>query len=51
MMQVDVENIFNSFSQVVMFIELCEIEGPLPNIVLFFRFFYGVHFSFYFQHG
>jgi hypothetical protein len=34
-----------------MFRKLYEIKGPLPNIVLFFKLFYGAHFFFYFQHG
>jgi hypothetical protein len=48
MMQVDVENTFNSVFQATMFIEVCEVEGPLLNNVLFLKLFYGVHSSFYF---
>jgi len=51
MMQVDVENDFNNFFWIIIFKELCDVEGPLANIVPFTKLFYGAHFSFYFQHG
>jgi hypothetical protein len=50
-MQVDVENIFSNIFQGVIFGELCDVERPLVNIILFTMLFYGVHFSFYYQHG
>jgi len=50
-MQVDVENIFNNIFQGVIFRKLCDDERPLVNIILFTMLFYGVHFSFYYQHG
>jgi hypothetical protein len=50
-MQVDIKNIFNSVSQIVIFKELCDVNGPLVNIVLFTRLFYGAHSYFYYQHG
>jgi hypothetical protein len=49
--QVNVENTFNNISQVVIFRKLCDVEGPLANIVPFSILFYGVHSSFYYQHG
>jgi hypothetical protein len=51
MMQVDIENAFNICSRVVIFRKLCDVEGLLVNIVPFTRLFYGVHSSFYDQHG
>jgi len=51
LMQVDVENIFSNIFQGVIFGELCDVERPLVNIILFTMLFYGVHFSFYYQHG
>ncbi len=41
MMQVNVENIFNNIFQNVIFIELCDVEGFLVNIVPFTKLFYG----------
>jgi hypothetical protein len=50
-MQVDIENTFNSVFQIVIFKELCDVNGPLVNIVPFTRLFYGAHSSLYYQHG
>ncbi len=50
-MQVDVENIFNNISWVVIFKELWNIVGPLMSIVPFTMLFCGAHFSLYYQHG
>jgi hypothetical protein len=44
------QRIYNIF-QIVIFRKLCDVEGPLANIVPFIRLFYGVHSSFYYQHG
>jgi hypothetical protein len=46
MMQVDIENTFNIFSRIIIFRELCDVEGLLVNIVSFTRLFHGVHSSF-----
>ncbi len=46
MMQVNIKNGFNSIFQATIFRELCDVEGPLVNIVPFTKLFYGVHFSF-----
>jgi len=51
MMQIDIKNAFNITSQTVNFRELRKAEGPLMNIVSFINLFYGVHSSFYYQHG
>jgi hypothetical protein len=51
MMQVNVENAFNNIFQVIILRELCDVEGLLVNIVPFTKLFYGVHSSFYYQHG
>jgi hypothetical protein len=50
-MQVDVQNVFNNVSWTIIFINLCDVEGILANIVPFTRLFYGVHYFIYFQHG
>jgi hypothetical protein len=47
-MQIDVENAFSNISQIVIFRELCDVEGLLSNIVLFTKLFYGVHSSLYY---
>jgi len=49
--EVDIEKTFNNVFQVVIFIELCDAEGPLTSVVPFTRLFYGAHFFLYFQHG
>jgi hypothetical protein len=49
--QVNVENVFNNIFQTIIFKELCDVAGPLANIVPFTKLFYGVHSSFYYQHG
>jgi hypothetical protein len=51
MMQVNVENAFNNIFQNVIFIELCDVGGFLVSIIPFTKLFYGVQFSFYYQHG
>jgi len=51
MVQVDIENIFKYVFQVIIFIELCDVEGHLTSIVPFTRLFYDAHFFLYFQHG
>jgi hypothetical protein len=48
MMQVDVENAFNNISQPIIFKELCDVKGPLANIVPFTKLFYGVHYYLYY---
>jgi hypothetical protein len=50
-MQVDVENTFNNISQVVICRKLCDVDGPLADIVPFSILFYGAHSSLYYQHG
>jgi hypothetical protein len=45
-MQVNVENAFNSISQVVIFKELCDVGGALANIIPFNTLFCYAHFSF-----
>ncbi len=50
-MQVNVENVFNSIFWTIMFKELCDAEGPLMNIVPFTMLFYGAHYYLYYQHG
>jgi hypothetical protein len=50
-MQVNVKNVFDNVSQTIIFREFCDVEGLLANIVPFTKLFYGVHSSFYFQHG
>jgi hypothetical protein len=52
MMQVDVKNIFNDVPQVIIFLKSCDVGGGgLASIVPFIMLFYGVHSSFYYQHG
>jgi hypothetical protein len=51
MMHVDVENIFNSDSQTIIFKKLCDVKRPLVNIIPFTMLFYGTHSSLYYQHG
>jgi hypothetical protein len=51
MMQVNIENAFNSVSRATILRELQDVEGLLANIVPFTKLFYGVHSSFYYQHG
>jgi hypothetical protein len=48
--QINVNNIFNSVFQIVIFKELCDVERPLANIVPFTMLFYGTHFPIYYQH-
>ncbi len=50
-MQVDVENVLNNVSQVVIFRELQNAKGLLVSIVPFTRMFYGVHSFLFYQHG
>ncbi len=54
-MQVDVKNIFNNVPQVIIFKKSCDVGGGggggLVSIVPFITLFYGVHSSFYYQHG
>jgi len=50
-MQVDVENAFNNVFRITIFKELCDVKRPLVNIIPFTKLFYGVHSSFYHQHG
>jgi hypothetical protein len=50
-MQVSVENIFNNIFLIVIFKEMCDVVGPLVNIVPFTNLLHGVHSSFYYQHG
>jgi hypothetical protein len=50
-MQVNVKNIFNNISQVVIFRKLQDVKGPLVSIDPFTMLFYGVHFFLYYQHG
>jgi hypothetical protein len=47
-MQVDVKNAFNNISQAATFTELCDVVGPLANIVPFNMLFYGTHFSLFY---
>jgi hypothetical protein len=49
-MQVNIENAFNSVFQAVILKKLCDVEGPLANIIPFTKLFYGVHSSLYYQH-
>jgi hypothetical protein len=42
-MQVNVENVFNSIFQTIIFRKFIEIKGPLANTVPFTKLFYGVH--------
>jgi uncharacterized membrane protein YwaF len=51
MMQVDVENAFNNIFQAIIFRALCDVKELLASIVSLTKLFYGVHFSFYYQHG
>jgi hypothetical protein len=48
MMQI---NAFNNIFQIVILKELCDVKGPLANIVPFTKLFYGAHSYFYHQHG
>ncbi len=50
-MQVNVKNVFNNVSRTIILKKLCDAEGPLANIILFTRLFYGAHYSLYYQHG
>jgi len=50
-MQVNVDNIFNNIFRIVIFKNLCDVGGPLVNIVPFTRLFYGAHSYIYYQHG
>jgi hypothetical protein len=50
-MKVDVKNVFNDVFWAVILKELCDVEGPLANIVPFTKLYYGVHFPIYYQHG
>jgi hypothetical protein len=51
MMQVNVENIFNNVFRTTIFRELCDVEGPLVNIILFTKLFYGAYSFLYYEHG
>jgi hypothetical protein len=51
MMQVNVKNAFNNVFQAIILKKLCDVEELLASIVPFTRLFYGVHSSFYYQHG
>ncbi len=48
MLQVNIENAFNNIFWVIIFKELCDVKGPLVNIILFIKLFYGIHFSLYY---
>jgi len=50
-MQVDIKNAFNKISQAIIYRKLQDPKGPLASILPFIRLFYGVHFSYYYQHG
>lgn len=50
-MQIDIENAFNSVFWANIFKELWDVRGPLANIVLLTKLFYGVHYFLYYQHG
>jgi hypothetical protein len=50
-MQVNVKNVFNNVSRAIIFRKLCDVGGPLVNIVPFTKLFYGDHSFLYFQHG
>jgi hypothetical protein len=39
------------FLEFIILKKLCDVGGPLANIVPFNKLFYGVHFSLYYQHG
>jgi len=43
MMQIDIEHIFNNIYWTIIFFKLCDVEGPLANIVPFTMLFYGAH--------
>jgi hypothetical protein len=45
------KNCFNNVFQIVILEKLCDVGGPLANIVPFIGLFYGVHSSIYYQHG
>jgi hypothetical protein len=49
-MQIDVENVFNNISQIAILRKLWDAKGPLASIIPFTIFYYGVQFSFYYQH-
>jgi len=51
MMQVDIKNVFNNVSPIIIVKKLCDVGGPLASIVPFTRLFYGVHSFIYYQHG
>ncbi len=44
-------NTFNNIFQIIIFRKLCDVKGPLANIVPFIMLFYGVHSFSYYQHG
>ncbi len=50
-MQVDIENVFNNIFRTTIFFKLWDVEGLLARIIPFTKLFYGVQFSFYYQHG
>ncbi len=50
-MYIDVENVFNSIFWVAIFRKLCDVGGPLANIVPFIKLFYCTHYFLYYQHG
>jgi hypothetical protein len=50
-MRVNIKNVFNSVLKVTISREMCDARGPLANIVIFTILFYGIHSSFYYQHG
>ncbi len=50
-MQVTIQNTFNRVFWVVIFGELCDVKGPLANIVPFTKLFYGACSFFNYQHG
>jgi hypothetical protein len=51
MKEVNIENTLINVFWIVIFRELCDVNRPLENIVPFTKLFYGVHSSFYYQHG
>jgi len=48
--QVEVNNVFNNVFQIVILKELCDVKGPLANIVPFTMLFSGIHSPIYYQH-
>jgi hypothetical protein len=51
MMQVNVKKKFNIISQAFFFLKLQDVKRPFASIIPFTKLFFGVHSSFYYQHG